>query len=656
MKIEKVAIKNFRQHREIELDFTSPQADFVIIKGQNGAGKTNFLNAITWALYGDLEESSSGNNAFLNDAIVDAMSEGDYSSCEVRLELNLQNGRMAYIHRKQECVKTKPKVAAPYGNSEVTVQVYSESNKVFEVEPNAQLWIDRNLPQRFKPYFLFDGEKLERFFKESDSLRIRSAIQEVAQIDVLERMHNNLEKVAHDLSQRAGREAGGDGKALSDRLEELDEQISSESQANKQLLSDLTEASDLEVELDAMLINFGAFEANIRRKRELDTLLEIKRAELDRNKIELEARLRAVAPTVFTFPALISFQKAVQEAKDNNTLPPPVDLSYLKELLLKQKCICGSDLTPGQPGHEHITQAIKDYDTVSEVGAVLFEYSLSNQSTIDKLSPTYQLVNDKNEQIANNIQEIGDAEEELRVLASQLEGVDDAEQLSLATKRNAARSKVEQTKSKLKTNEGNLERLRREAVEISKAIDKLELTNSAAAKARALAQFAGEVSSVATELFKGMNDQVRLAVADSLDSQFKSMIWKQDAFDRVTIDENFKVSVRNRHGFEELNRLAAGERLCLAFAFALTLSKTAGLSFPLVVDTPMGRLGQDVQVNLAKVLCDSTKGEGSMPNHQLIILMTSSEYNNSVAEVMDKRKPLTLEIKFNEAELKSEIK
>jgi hypothetical protein len=69
----------------------------------------------------------------------------------------------------------------------------------------------------------------------------------------------------------------------------------------------------------------------------------------------------------------------------------------------------------------------------------------------------------------------------------------------------------------------------------------------------------------------------------------------------------------------------------------------------------MGRLGQDVQVNLAKVLCDSTLGEGTGPNHQLVILMTSSEYNKSVADVMDKRNPLTLEIKFNETELKSEI-
>lgn len=655
MKFERVSIKNFRQHREIEIDLSSQQADFVVIKGQNGAGKTNFLNAITWALYGELDEASVGNNAYLNDAVVDSMSEGDYSSCEVRLELNLQNGRVAYIHRKQECVKTKPKVATPYGNSEVTVQVYSEVSKVYEVEPNAQMWIDRNLPQRFKPYFLFDGEKLERFFKESDSLRIRSAIQEVAQIDVLDRMQNSLEKVANDLSQRAGREAGGDGKALSDRLEELDKQISSESQANKQLLEQLTEASDLEVELDAMLINFGALEANIKRKRELDTYLEDKRVELERNKSELEARLRTVAPNVFCFPALISFQNAVLDAKANNTLPPPIDLSYLKELLAKEVCLCGANLSPGNSGHNHIANAVADYDKVSEVGAVLFEYSLPNQSSIDRLEPTYQLVTDKNDQIAKNFQEISDAEDELHVLASQLEGVDDAEQLSLATKRNAARSKVEQTKSKLKTNEGNLERLRREASDIKKAIDKLELTNAVAAKARAKAQFAVEVSRVATELFKSMNDQVRLAVAKSLDSQFKSMIWKQDAFDKVTIDENFKVSVVNRNGFEELNRLAAGERLCLAFAFALTLSKTAGLSFPLVVDTPMGRLGQDVQVNLANVLCDATLGEKKGLNHQLVILMTSSEYNQAVADVMDRRKPLTLEIKFNETELKSEI-
>jgi DNA sulfur modification protein DndD len=125
------------------------------------------------------------------------------------------------------------------------------------------------------------------------------------------------------------------------------------------------------------------------------------------------------------------------------------------------------------------------------------------------------------------------------------------------------------------------------------------------------------------------------------------MTWKKDFFQHVSIDEDFKVSVINNRNIEVLDRLSAGERLCLAFAFSLTLSKEAGLNFPIVVDTPMGRLSPQVQVNLANVLAESTLGSDGQSNHQIIMLMTETEYNSKVEQALDKRKPKVMEISLN---------
>ena len=54
MELDKVIIKNFRQYRDVEVEFArDPEKNFTIIKGNNGTGKTTMLNALSWCLYGE---------------------------------------------------------------------------------------------------------------------------------------------------------------------------------------------------------------------------------------------------------------------------------------------------------------------------------------------------------------------------------------------------------------------------------------------------------------------------------------------------------------------------------------------------------------------------------------------------------------------------
>ena len=53
MRIENIEIQNFRQYRNLSFKFPHVQEDndLHIIYANNGVGKTNVLNAITWCLY-----------------------------------------------------------------------------------------------------------------------------------------------------------------------------------------------------------------------------------------------------------------------------------------------------------------------------------------------------------------------------------------------------------------------------------------------------------------------------------------------------------------------------------------------------------------------------------------------------------------------------
>jgi DNA sulfur modification protein DndD len=656
MKISRIKLTNFRQHRNVDVDLSSSSSDITVIKGTMGAGKTNFLNAVTWAIYGDAGDSNVRELQLLSHSTIEAMQTNDYAKVVVEVGLEIDSNTTAFIVRSQDFQKRSETEAVAFGASELTVSVLRSVDRGFEVEPNPERWIDRNLPRRFRPYFLFDGEKLERFFQDSDSPKIRSAIQEVAQIDVLDRLQIGLAQASTDAFQRLSRLAGADGSKLSDELGRISSEAESETEKIRKLTDELSKASDLEVELDTKLVSFGALEANIKQKRKLDTAVQEQKANLELQKVELEKRLRKVAPSVFMAKALKYLEAEVDDAKRKQILPPPVSNEYLNSLLSRGTCICGSSLHEGTSGQIHLEEVIAKYNQVSDVGSVLYELSTPNSNVISRLTPEFDLVEDKTEDILRIMNRISIDEEELRSLAIQLEGVDDAEQVELARRRNEARQKVESTKNAIRTAEGRKDILQRQATDLRIQIQKIENTNKESQKALKRAQFAQELARQAFALYQKMNDQVRRSVADSLDEQFKQLTWKKDYFDQVSIDQNFKVSVTNNRGFEVLYDLSAGERLCLAFAFSLTLSKEAGLNFPIIVDTPMGRLAPEVQQNLAQVICDATLAAEGTDNHQIILLMTETEYNTQVEKVLDQRHPLVLQIYFDEKLSETEVK
>jgi len=79
----------------------------------------------------------------------------------------------------------------------------------------------------------------------------------------------------------------------------------------------------------------------------------------------------------------------------------------------------------------------------------------------------------------------------------------------------------------------------------------------------------------------------------------------------------------------------------------LTLATVAGVRFPLVVDSPMGKLGPEVQDNLSQVLATETAMPKDAEEQQLILLMTDTEYTKSVQKIFAKRDPMVYSIDFD---------
>ncbi len=647
MKITQIKVENFRQHRNIEIDLSSAQSDFVVIRGDNGTGKTNLLRALKWVIYGDIDlNSDKAEHRLLSNSVFNEMKSGDVKDTKVVIELSHEDGLDTVLTRTQTFKKSGVNLIE-HGESDLKIQVKRGALHGFEVEPDPKAWIQKYLPKRFRPYFLFDGEQLDKFLHESDAPKIRSAIQEVARIDVLNRIQEQLGAASIQLIQKAARLVGVDGELLATQLGDLESEIAKKLTEIDEHQDQFKRARETEEELDALLRGQKDVEENINRKKEIESLLATERTNLAKSTAEFNSKIKAVAPIALMAPALRELGQKVNEARQKNVLPPPINLEYLKEILERGTCICGLDFSSSPEHSDHLKKVISDYLQVGEVGEALNEHATIFSSQLDKLSPQAEVVSLWNQRVVAEEIRIKDLELELKDLATDLEGQDDEKVRDLAIARKKEADIAYRARRSVEIAENDLRDLRKSKTTVEKSIAEASSANAESIKARNKAQFAELAATTAKTLYETMNTRVREAVSSSLESRFKAMVWKKDYFHKVNIDADFRVSVFNKNGIDLLAGLSSGETACLAFAFSLTLSREAGLNFPMVVDTPMGRLGQGVQENLAGVLVDATKGNNSEPNHQIILLMTDTEYTDRVANVFAKRHPRVLQINFN---------
>lgn len=650
MKITRVGISNFRQYQNVDFDFTGPGSDFIIISGANGNGKTNFLNALSWCLY-DNENFSVKDNQPLSVVSRDTLSNTSESEdivTKVRLDLSMADGTSATITRTS-LFKKRGTSAIQISPSKLAVTILSDESIGSSSQSNPDSWIQQNLPKRLEPYVLFDGERLENFFKRESAKTVQAAVLEIAQVDVLRNMNAHLEVAIEKLRKAAASQDSTFAiSEASQRVDELNGQISRLS----------AEETSLTEQLKSLERNYSGIEDAL--KREKAHLLDAQRERsLSDQIVGVESDFSEAwaqfadwsgkhAPAILARNALDGALAEIHARHQRGELPPPIKESVLVGLLNEGTCVCGSNLNKDRAGHEHVEALLEKNRTLGKLGVILqgMEPHLAAwKSRLEASSDTKALLQG---QISSTRKKLSDLRLEYDALRKRI--ADSAAQgqstpledlQKLMDGKDRANLRVGEVRGELESLRG---RLKLALVEQEKLLSK---SDKARVQFKKL-EFAKEVLNQSQLMFKELSDEVRLEVQKQIDSQFKKMIWKQDYIDRVEIDDDFLVTVWDKNGFEILATLSAGERECLAFAFSLALNGISNYELPMVIDTPFGRMSSEPRPNVARSLAESTKSTQGRSPRQVILLMTDTEYDDAVRAALETRNPLLLHLDFDQ--------
>jgi DNA sulfur modification protein DndD len=640
MKIKSVAIDNFKLLHNIRLTVPENASNVVFLNGRNGRGKTSFQAALKWCFYGESPEDSIVSKQELRDTRI-----GDFIKVSVEVTF-IEDSRVISVKRSQNFEKTNDFESRASSQFELVIRI-SEPNSVVPttVIANPDSWLEENLPRRLMNFFLFNGELMYQFFDPKVKIAIDKAIKEIARVDLFVGIEAKFRQIELSANKQKAKIAGGDAEKL---LEELETHRRLAAHLKSELTSNEDKTIELRAELQNIALKLGGREhlqgyiADQKNLRiQLDSLL-VERAE---KQNEFQAKVLKIGVQSIFATAFPGFEEQVEIAKQNDRLPPPFEPSQLNLLLERGSCICGCDLENSSEHQSNINNLISRFAESSEIGREIQLINNEVQNLRGQVTAGVELLesmNSENVRIEETIVGIRNRLDQIAIAI----GDDDNEDVSeLGRRQNIAMSEVED----LVRDRQDIERqsLQIES-KITSALAKYEKAVGGTVVAETLVQKA-QVAKLLADAAKKMHDEAIEIVREQLESTVSENFgFVKDGAFTTEINDSFEVITRDRNG--QVVQLSEGENMLKAYLFSFALREVIGLSFPLIVDTPFGRLDEQYRLDIARGLSALVEKMEADSSIQSIFLMHDAEYTPYTKTVFETLKASEFYLQWENSE------
>lgn len=614
----------------IEAD--GPTRHLILIRGQNGVGKSTLFRAMALALYGSRALGEKVSRKDYADFIVAGLHRSrnggpppnDYGSIGLGFEY-VRSGETLRIQIRREWSRST-------NGGRETLSVLC-NNKAPDVDPaDYQMWLDEFVPKGLEPLCFFDAEQMDAFAAAGETNGfIGGALHRLLGINLATRLSADLER--YTLTQ------GGSSKSIerlrtevlethaaqvenNERFERLQSEMKALSEQQAVVESDLgtqerllaseggtysarrpmleerlttiqKEIAEASAEIHSLMSELLPFclaprlcEAlGIRLSRELE-LQRLITAEL-----VWEQRVAKVKRAL-TMDELWSGIKVSAKSRAAFAKRLIQELSATPEGNLDRRIVLNLAESEHQQLQSWISQALQ---TVPEQARIICNKLADLQTEARKTKTDLQRVPDENA--------IAPIHAEILRLESLLDGLR-MQQAVLGEEISVVELRRDQEQKKLQTLEEKLSKAQASELRIELA-DKSKLALRAYSDAllrQKLAQF-----------------------EDELVVRFNSICRKDHLLDAVHINRaDFSIQLhRSKNQMLSLSELSAGERQLYALAVLWALRRVSNRQLPLVLDTPLARLDKD---HRHRLLFDYFP----KVSEQVILFVTDSELNRTL--------------------------
>jgi len=682
IKISSIRLENYRQYYDIQtIEFPDRDDGFVAIIGENGGGKSNLLNAINWCFYKkEPHKNKNQGYAIINNKYLDSLKNGSIANMSVQIDL--QNGDDQYrISRVLKVIKneyeyenigsssnSKLKMTdaqgydLPWGceviDSKSTFEILKREKKQqsFHPDPRAPPDVIMNeiLPQSLSSYFILDGEFLEKFWEGIQKVEL--GVERISQLHLLNTTIGHLGQLQKGIPKIGKQDIDKLTQLISinehfeDSLDEnANENFSKRPRFDYDPQVDPYEfyhatgkplIQELELDMKKMYEKsqkiaeqFGS--SGIQAAKLLQN--EFKEEEIryrESSSAEKEAEKQYFSsyidnlPLFLLKPAIEYSIKIVDDLRAKGYLPYEAKKIFTNDLLDLGKCICQNDLQSNIVGGQETNSArlavIKVRDSMALDqgldGSVKMKYHFEEKmlGDFEKFTtncfdnPRRVLYEARNKSLKHN--------KKLKEIKTKLENVGSADIAKLVEEHTYIIDLIKETQKeiddithKLKQNEIKSKEYKNERKNL--------MNKDSKSKKIAFEQNIWErITEIFEKTYSELKEEIRKQVQSKTMEIFLKTMYKKDQFKDFIIKSDYSVELFDNENKSMLGSLSAGESLFLALSFISAIRDVTGYKFPLIIDTPLGRVSGQPRYLLSQAL------PKYLPNEQVIFLATDTEF------------------------------
>lgn len=618
VRIHKIKLYNYRQYYGEQIINIPPDGKIVILRGENGAGKTNLINGLTWCLYN--EETNI--KELINDKAISDAKQG--SNIEMFIELHFDHDGISHILKRLIIAKKNLDNSLKMDKESKLDKMRDGTQETIKEEIQIDNYINNILNESVKNYFFFDGARIETFTRDDHNKDVEKAIKHLLKIDTIKRAKDHIHAVIKDITNSIGDErSDGTIEGIKTEISKIDDEIKF---CSDELSSLSTDISDADRDIENTEKEIKHIEQNSlykEKKSENQNKRDEKQAQLNEKESVLKIKLKN-AYVCFASTLLDDALQVIRYEADKTRFPVEVIKAILTETLDHDVCyICEEPLRP-----ENKESLLLRRDKIVSEGDTSTNFlNLSTRFTSGRkeAEKVYQDIKNLKMHINDYVKEIEGYDEVIAKCDSMItdELPDIKEHKDMLKKLKEVRDHKREQKTRVEDKVTSLEqdKKNKEKEHIDK-VKELSRFNSERDKLSMSYKIRDELE----KLYSTYERTEIPKINDKTKEIFDCIIHKKDVFKNIFIDKDYKINVNREFNDDNiLKQLSYGERQILSLSLILALAKVSGDQGPFVMDTPMGNLDPIHRQKLIK----------NIPVYvsQLFLLVTSSEFTEDLHDI-----------------------
>ena len=671
LRLRRIEIENFAAFDTIVIEpATDPERPLTVLRAENGSGKTTFLRALRWGMYGEKGLPGEQNRFSLHPAWWQPDDEGIKTQVCIEFETDgstrhsAQGNPTTTAYQLVRSVRTIGKPSARDDEAdfkrinEQTRLMAKNSDGTWEPhDAGVDLVVEELLPWGLHDFFVMDADEVADFVGGSENKIMRrrdvidkttKAVNNLLGIDIFKDASDRVEATARAFGAQATKAIGDtDLNALQAELDllraerkELTEKISDQ-RAQKTELEDRLRRrkDDLETELKDIGAAEGLRDRLVDNRRRSERAVKQRKTALGALAGELASIDLLAALARDEISAAYEILKPLYESGDI----PLKHLNYVRDLLKSGTCVCGQDLSEDGSHRRQVEERIAESTKKEKRADFLGHLHDAAKSLTAHAEGTSW--DDRSTQHSSDLayfdKELSDLELEKLDIDTKLESLDEDKIQVIRDEINTLETQIDNLNRDLGIHESELPRHTETdpIVSLQKQINQRQRNERAAADKRAaetMAQLVGQVldRAYATiraeqvhELSQRMNRLFAQMAANVSDDDFEEIQRNKATLKMIAevglrpVDhepEDYEIYALNSRGRTmpptEIN---GASRRVLALSFVLALCIESRTHAPLIADSLLNFMSGAVRRNTLK----TTSENSSQP----ILLLTGAD-------------------------------